>query len=367
MINSHKEFLLVFGWDAFFESHVADLALSSLIPARVICEERSLYRVQTALNTVLWAAIPGGAHLGTLSRGDFPAVGDWVMLEIPAEADRGIIRQIVARKTLLQRRQVGSTGDMQILATNVDFVFVTTSLNADLNFKRIERYLTVAKEGGATPVILLTKADLWTGDLAAIIEEVQKTFPGVRTHALSQGNFEKVEFLKEYLTTGTTSVFLGSSGVGKSTLVNFLITSDESDDEKIKTQDVNSYNSRGRHTTTSRNLYVSRYGGLVIDTPGMRELQLSAHAEGLKAQFRDVEELIAKCKFSNCQHQSEPRCAIKEALSAGTLAASRWEGYLKLLEEVRVGMIRQAKIVAAQERKTSKKKGKPSHGKGRRF
>lgn len=360
MLSSEKEFLFLFGWDVFFESQIPDLGSRSLFPARVICEERNLYRVQAGIDQVLWASVSGRVQFDAVSRVDYPAVGDWVMVELPSQSDRGVIHHVLPRKTIIHRKQVGSSADMQILSTNVDYTFITSSVNSDLNYRRIQRYLTVAQDTGSVPIILLTKIDTCLDDLDAVVAQVQNEFLGVQVHTISKDNFEKADFLAGYLRNGTTSIFIGSSGVGKSTLVNFLIGN-----EKIKTQDVREADDKGRHTTTSRNLYVSRYGGLVIDTPGMRELQLSDHSEGVRSQFSDIEELIQSCRFRDCQHQTEPDCAIKEALAEGGLTEERWKSYQKLEAEVRHGLRRQDKVLAAEDRKIWKKRSLAARNKGR--
>jgi ribosome biogenesis GTPase len=346
--NSKTEFLSLFGWDGFFQNQLPNL--DSLIPARVICEERSLYRVQWGIGQAMWAAIKGKMQYEAQSRVDYPAVGDWVLIEIPARSDRAVIHHICPRKTVIQRKQVGAASDVQILSANVDTIFITTSVNDDLNYRRIERYLAITWESGAVPVILLTKADICADKIAEVITDVQREFPGVDVHALSRDGFDKADFFTQYLAHGKTAVVIGSSGVGKSTLVNYLIASDQ-----IKTQEIRDDDSKGRHTTTSRSLYLSRFGGLIIDTPGMRELQLSDHSEGVGAQFADIEGLKTRCRFSDCRHQSEPGCAIKEALSTGEISEERWRSYLKLEAEVRFEMRKHDKALASQDRKFWKK------------
>lgn len=359
MSNSEKEFLDLFGWDDFFENQISNSVImkndsdrfsSLLFPARVICEERNLYRLQAGVDHLFWASVRGKLSFTAEGRVDYPAVGDWVMVELPAQTDRGQIHQVLRRKSTIHRKQVGSSVDQQILSTNVDTVFVTTSANSDLNFRRIERYLTLIYDAGCTPVILLTKSDMYSGHLDQLILQTQNEFPHVEVYALSKDHFEKADFLKKYLKKGTTSVLMGSSGVGKSTLVNFLIG-----EEKLKTQEVRDFDGKGRHTTTSRNLYVSRYEGLIIDTPGMRELQLSDHVEGVQSQFSDIEDLVLQCRFKDCQHQTEPDCALQNALEKGLLSFDRWQSYQKIVSEIRYVQRKQDKVLASADRKKWKK------------
>ncbi len=359
MLSVQKEFLFLFGWDDFFESHRANLVSSSLIPARVIVEERHLYRVQIGLDQVIWAAISGKMKSEANRRVDYPAVGDWVLIERPDRADRGIIHHILPRKTILHRKQIGSSSDAQILSTNVDYVFITTSVNEDLNYRRTERYLSIVREAGSSPVILLTKADI-ASDINEVIRGIEQEFPGIPVYAICQDEFSSSEILSLYFKKGTTSVFIGSSGVGKSTLVNFLIGHPQA-----KTQEIRDDDGKGKHTTTSRNLYLSSYGGLIIDTPGMRELQMADHAEGVGDQFSDVEEIIQQCRFSDCHHQTEPGCAVLPALADGSLPSAKWISYQKLQSEVRHSLRKQDKALASQDRKVWKKISVQAREKGR--
>ena len=357
-----NEFLNLYGWNEFLASALTDLLgrLSSQLSAdqlrlgRIVCEERKLYCVQTSLTESLWAAVSSKMVRDASARPDFPAVGDWVVFEEPVSNERGVIHQIVPRKSILVRKQVGDSVDVQILSTNVDYVFVTSSLNEDLNFRRIERFLTVAREGGATPILLLTKADLLGEGAEEFIEEAKAEFPGLSVHPLSHSEFEHAQFFKDYLKRGTTSIFLGSSGVGKSTIVNFLIGAVE-DSDQIAVQEVREKDGKGRHTTTSRNLYVSLYGGLIIDTPGMREVQLSAHEEGISSQFPDVEELLLKCRFTNCKHANEPGCAIRGALANEALTEERWASYQKLEAEISSRRAKKEKTTVTDDRQVWKK------------
>ena len=354
MFFFEKNFLSLFGWGDFFENQLPEPRFDHLFPARVICEERNLYRLQAGLNKNFWASVSGKLNFTAASRVDYPAVGDWVMVELSPQSDRGVIHQVLSRKTSLYRKQIGAGSERQILSTNVDRIFITTSANEDLNYRRIERYLAIAWDSGAQPVILLTKADTYIGDIADLVNDIESHFLGVAVYSISHENFVSANFLNDLLKPGTTSVFVGSSGVGKSTIVNYLIDVDDTG-EKIKTQAIREADGKGRHTTTSRHLYISRFGGLVIDTPGIRELQLSDHAEGISAQFSDIESLIGNCRFGDCQHKAEPGCAIKDAIEEGGLLLQRWQSYQKLEAEVRFAQRKQNKSLASQERKAWKK------------
>lgn len=361
MLVSQKEFLDLFGWDDFFQNQIKsqmdvlspNQIKNKLIPARVINEEKNLYRVQCGTdiqNDIHYACVSGKFLFKSSQRSDYPAVGDWVLIERPPSSDRALIHHVLNRKTTVYRKQIGSSADAQILSTNVDTVFITSSLNDDLNIRRIERYLTVVRDSGAKPVILLTKSDLYDGPIDQALFQMQQQFIDIDIHAVTKENFSEEDVFKKYLRPSKTSIFLGSSGVGKSTVVNFLIGNDQ-----IKTQSVRESDDRGRHTTTSRALYISRYGGLVIDTPGMRELQLSDHSEGLSDQFSDVESLIAECRFTDCRHQTEPGCQILAAIDNQSLSVDKWFSYQKLESEVRHSIRRQQKTLSTQSKVSQKK------------
>ncbi len=340
MSNSLGEFLDFYG----FSGELAP----GLTPARVIGEERGLYRVQLSMTEERPAVVSGRMMHESRGRESFPAVGDWVQI---AFGDRAVIHGILPRRTLLQRKQIGSSHDLQILAANVDTVFVTTSMNNDLNERRLERYFAMVHESGCTPVLLLTKADL-VNDPDGIALTMARSFSGVDVYSVASDRFDEAGFFARLLRPGSTSVFVGSSGVGKSTLVNHLITT-----ARQSTREVRAHDDRGKHTTTSRGLFVSRYGGLIIDTPGMRELQLADHAEGVSTQFAEVEDLIAQCRFGDCAHGTEPGCAVKHALAAGSLDLGRWSNYLKLQAEVRFGLRKIDKAFAKAEKERWKKIG----------
>ena len=257
---------------------------------------------------------------------DFPTTGDFVMINYIENGDSQIIATL-PRRTLFSRREPGPVPRDQAVAANFDYVFIMQSLNLDFNPKRLERYLTLAWQSGATPVVLLTKADL-VEDYWAFLTRVERIAAGVNIHVVSAHTGYGLNRLNAYLQPGKTVVFLGSSGVGKSSLVNAL-----AGEEVMAVNAIREDDSKGRHTTTHRQLLRLKSGALIIDTPGMRELGMWDVSEGLSDAFADVESYMGKCRFSDCRHEREPGCAIKAAIAAGELDISRWESYRKLQEE----------------------------------
>ena len=257
---------------------------------------------------------------------DFPTAGDFVMIQHIENGD-SLILATLPRKTFFSRREPGPIPRDQAVAANFDYVFSLQSLNHDFNPKRMERYLTLSWQSGATPVILLTKADL-IDDYWDYLTQVERVAAGVNTHVISARTGQGLSRLNAYLQPGKTVVFLGSSGVGKSSLVNALAGR-----EIMAVSEIREDDSKGRHTTTHRQLLLLPSGAMVIDTPGMRELGMWDVSEGLGDAFADVEAFLGKCRFSDCTHQREPGCAIRAAIEAGELDISRWESYRKLQEE----------------------------------
>ncbi|HEX2974077.1 MAG TPA: ribosome small subunit-dependent GTPase A, partial [Tepidisphaeraceae bacterium] len=268
-------------------------------------------------------------------RSDLPAVGDWVAIEPRPQERTATIHAVLPRKSQFSRKVAGTVTDEQIVAANVETIFLVIGLDGDFNVRRLERYLTPAWDSGANPVILLSKADV-SDEVAARIAEVESIAMGVPVHAISAVEHRGLDALEAYLKSGQTVALLGSSGVGKSTLINALLGS-----EHQRVQSVSDHQSRGRHTTTHRELILLPTGGILIDTPGMRELQLWDDSQSLSSTFDDIEQLAQQCRFRDCQHNSEPGCAVQRALEQGQLDPGRYENYRKLQKELQFLAARQ--------------------------
>jgi ribosome biogenesis GTPase len=319
------------GWDEHFAERWERLPNDGSppearrFPARVVAEERDLYRIQEGPLDSRWAEVTGRLRYDAEL---FPAVGDWVVCTAEPGQDRASIHAVLPRRTCLRRREAGRSERAQVLAANVDIGFVVSSLNADLNPRRIERYLTTIWDGGARPVILLTKRDLCP-DADDRVSEIASACPGVEVLPLSAITGEGLDVLAPFLAPGRTVVFLGSSGVGKSTLLNRLLGK-----EAARTLPIRESDERGRHATTSRHLWVLPAGTLVIDTPGMRELRLLADETSLDRAFEELGELARSCRFTDCGHRTEPGCAVRAALASGAISRERIASYDKLGREL---------------------------------
>ena len=293
------------------------------IPARVTAVHKERYEIVCDYG-VTYARLKTKEYY--VETREFPTTGDYVMIHYIPDGDSQII-ETLPRRTCFSRREPGPIPRDQAVAANFDYVFIMQSLNMDFNPKRLERYLTLGWQSGATPVILLTKADL-TDDYWDYLTEVERVAAGVNTHVVSAHTGYGLQRLNAYLQPGKTVVFLGSSGVGKSSLVNAI-----AGEEIMTVNGIREDDSKGRHTTTHRQLIRLKSGAMIIDTPGMRELGMWDVSEGLGNAFADVERYLGTCRFSDCRHETEPGCAIKAAIGRGELELSRWESYRKLKEE----------------------------------
>jgi ribosome biogenesis GTPase len=310
----------------------------------VVRQERGLLTVQTSDLALL--ARPAGRLLHHAQGAEaLPTIGDWVALQRPPGEGEALLHAVLPRHSVLMRREAGSEHEGQLIAANLEVVFLVTGLDGNFNPRRIERALTVAWNSGAAPVVVLTKADLHE-DVSAVLLEVESLAPGVPVLALSALQGTGLEELRAQLPAGKTGALLGSSGVGKSTLVNRLLG-----EALLATQAVREEDSRGRHTTTHRELFLLPHGGLLIDGPGMRELGLwGGEEEGLEQAFSDILELAGGCRFSDCTHRREPGCAVRAALESGGLSEERLQSFEKLLRE-QAWRARQASSAGQREQK----------------
>lgn len=293
------------------------------ILGRVSAQYRDIYKVIVNNNEIL-AQVSGKFIHNSVNKEDYPVVGDYVLLDRDNNINgNAIINKVFERKTVFKRKNLNN-GQNEILVSNVDYIFICMSLNNDFNLRRLERYITICYESGATPIIILTKYDL-CNDVDSKIIDVENIAIGIDILVVSNVDKESIKNVLSYLKEGITSCFVGSSGVGKSTLINNLLKNDRLKTNGLRNDD------KGRHTTTRRELFILENGSIVIDTPGIRELAVDT--EDLDKSFIDISEIEKMCKFSDCSHTNEPKCAIREALENGNLCPKRYENYLKLKEE----------------------------------
>ncbi len=335
------------GWNDAWSTHFAAHAPAGCFPGRIAVEHKGLYHYYGACGEGL-AQVRGRLRYEAGGRGDFPGVGDWVALSPTGDADLAIIQAILPRNNKFSRKVAGDLTEEQIIAANLDTLLLITSLNRDFNPRRLERYLTAATLPDVQPVLVLTKSDL-CDEPDPIVAQVRELLPDVAVHAVSAVTGVGLAELDAYLLPGRTLALVGSSGVGKSTLVNRLLGENRQAVSAIRATD-----DRGRHTTTRRELLRLPQGALLIDSPGMRELQLWEDADP-DDTFADIAALAAGCFFADCTHGPEPRCAVKQALADGRLDTDRWGSYEKLKRELSYLETRQDGR-AARERKEQERR-----------
>ncbi len=312
------------GCDSFFRSQQPPA--SGQTPGRVISQQRGQYTVSIGEHSTQ-AVLAGRLRHQITEREELPAVGDFVDVETHSDGELATIHRVYKRKTLLTRRVAGEAGKPQAIAANVDVFFVMGALDGDFNLRRIERYLTIVRQSQAEGVVLLNKSDLMdsTSEQVALVEAITS---GAPVHAVSARAGIAIEAVSERLTPGQTIAFIGSSGVGKSTLVNRLLG-----EERQAVQEVRKRDARGRHTTTSRELFLAPHGGCIIDTPGMREIQLLEAELGLEKTFPEISQAAERCHYRDCSHSNEAGCQVRMALETGLITGPRYQSYLKLRQE----------------------------------
>ena len=314
------------GYSDFFKNNQTSVMDSSLIPARIIAEHRELYVLRNEISE-LSAKITGKMMFTASSKEDYPAVGDWVLIRI-LNKKQAQIHKILPRKTVLKRKSAGKM-DVQIIASNIDVAFIIQSPDRDYSLNRFERYFSLAESGKIKPVMVLNKTDLIDeADLEFKISEIKGRFKDTDVYTTSIVTGKGLADLKKDIKKGCTYCFLGSSGVGKSSIINMLIGED-----LIKTAEISSHTNRGKHITTHRQLFILENGGLLVDNPGMREIGLLDSDKGIKNVFAEIQELSKLCRFLDCTHRHEPGCAVLDAVGSGDLDESKYDNYVRLVKE----------------------------------
>lgn len=349
--------LSALGWSPIWQLALDELNCPQLRPARITAQHRDLYELQSAVGAATATVSGKLRHTAGLAV-DLPAVGDWVAIEPYPREPKATIHAVLPRRTAFVRKVAGGVLAEQVVAANIDTALLIGGLDDNFNPRRMERYLTLAHEAGAMPVIVLNKVDLQPAAAARaeLRRTVERLAPGVPVVLLSARSGEGLAELRDFLPPRETAVLLGSSGVGKSTVVNALCGG-----ERMSTAAVSGHNSLGRHTTTHRELLLLPHGAVLIDTPGMRELQLWGDENSLARSFAEIDELFLQCRFPDCTHRTEPGCAVLAALADGSLEPERWAGYLKQQRELRFLAGKTDKQIRGENRKRFQKMMREGH------
>jgi len=319
--------LLDLGLTNELTAYLKDNNLSNSSIGRVTQEHRERYIVSTGDNEYD-AEITGNLRFSANSRTDFPAVGDWVTMTI-YDSDLAIINKILPRKSVLERQAVGKFGEIQIISTNIDFAFIIQAINNNFSINRLERYLTICYSANIEPVLVISKIDLSTEkDIQDAISDLEKRDKKVKYILLSNMTRKGLDLILDFIQKGKTYCVVGSSGVGKSTLINNLLKKNI-----LKTGQISKSTNKGRHITDHRELFVLENGGIIIDTPGMRELGMTDNPEGIKTTFQEIYNISLRCKFPDCKHNNEIGCAVIEALNNGTIDNDSYDNYQKIQKE----------------------------------
>ena len=338
------------GWNPSFANEFEKLDMPDCVPARVTSQSKYSYQIHGECGYI--DAKSSGKILHDINKGaNYPVVGDWVAVKLAMAGGAAVIEAMLPRKSSFSRKVPGNKTEEQVVAANIDLAFIVNGLDGgrNLNLRRIERYLTLSWESGVSPVIVLNKADLCT-DVQERINEVKHIAFGIPIHTISATEGQGLEALKEHFVRGATAVFLGPSGVGKSSIINALLG-----EKRLKVGEIRKKDLRGRHTTSQRELFLLPGNGAVIDTPGIREIQLWADEEAISSVFPDIEGFASKCRFSDCSHRSEPECAVQKAIEEGILDVNRFESYVKLKKELHYLDVHQKDRVRIEEKAKWKK------------